>query len=159
MTDDDEMATLLKPTETLGERLAASRQLGEAWARVDDHYAEFRAVSVAVARVDPADRSVDTEPQVRMAAHARELISAVAAVETLALRLAGSDHGPRRAETLMATISRSLTAAEELQQEIREVEDLELRRLVGAFGDHLKRARLAFAELERYLKRVYGEGK
>ena len=150
MTDDHEM------TERLGERLAASQQFCEAWARVDDHYAEFRAVSVAVARVDPADRSVDTGPQVRLAAHARELISAIAAVEILALRLAGSDHGPRRAERLIATISRSLTATEELQQGILEIEDIELRRMVGTFGDHLKSARLAFAELERYLKRVYG---
>jgi len=69
------------------------------------------------------------------------------------------DHEMGRAAPLMTSIEGSLAAVTELLEGLTEIEDIELRRLVGAFGDHLKRARLAFAELERYLKRVYGEGK
>jgi len=153
---ESEAEELAKQAGALQGRLQISRQFMEAWDRADDHCADLRAVSVAVARVDPKDRSVDPEPQARMAAHARELISAIADVETLALQLAGSDHGPRRAETLMTSINGSLAAATELLEGLTKIEDLELRRLSGVLAERVKGIRLAFAELERYHKRVYG---
>ena len=156
MTDDD------KGAERLGERLAANEQLREAWARVDDSVDALRVTSAALARAEtPAEKG---ELQARWGPQLELLNSSLSVVETMTFRLADltagspAESGPRRVETLLTSINSSLTVAEELQQGLREIEDLELRRLTRALGDHLKRARLASAELQRYHKRVYGEG-
>ena len=153
---ESEVEELARQSGALKERLQTNQQLMDAWASADDHFAQLRTASVALARAQTEAAKV--ELQARWSSQKDLLISSFSVVETMALRLAGSSEptSPRRAEVLLASISSSLRAAEELQQGIREVEDLELRRLVGFFGDHLKRARLAFAELERYLRRVYG---
>lgn len=149
-----------KRTDALGERLAANQQLREAWAHVDDHVEALRVASAALARAETTSDKVGL--QARWNAQLELLNSSLSIVETMTLRLADSSAGSpaesstRRVETLLASINSSLTVAEELQQGLLEIEDLEVRRLTGALGDHLKRARLTSADLVRYHKRAYG---
>ena len=162
MADDHELGELATRVDALGERLAANEQLREAWAQVDDHFEALRVAFSALARAESTSDKVGLKARWNTQLHL--LNSSLSIVETMALRLADSpaglpaESGPRRVETLMASITSASTAADELQQGLREIEDLELRRLTGALGDHLRRARLTSAELERYHKRVYGKG-
>ena len=61
----------------------------------------------------------------------------------------------------MTSISTALRSATDLlrEAEVRTIEDLELRRLHTIMAERLRGLRLAFSELEKYLKRVYGEGR
>lgn len=140
---------IVQAVEALKERIQPSEDLTEAWAVVETLLAKLLALQSA--SVDPRElRGLE----VRWAFYAETLKSAMEAFEILALRLSPN----ARVETFVASARQQLEASRITLDDLSDVDDLELRRMVTAYEERLKGMRALLADMERHAERVAVSG-